>query len=131
MKIILLTILFSAWINAGFTQSMESIKVPDFTDPEVKTLVQSYHAQRDDYLKAVRQNNKQAIKTAFEKDVASTDKITNMIAKTKASGAAEHGKLLKYIENLIPFTNEINQSSYVKELTKEYLKNYEKNKKQL
>ena len=137
MKIIIFTILFSTWMNVAFTQNtapaktntqgMESVKVPEFTDPEVKTFFLSYHAQRADYLKAVRQNNKPAIKAAFDRDVANTDNITKMIAKTKASGTAEHGKLLKYIQKVIPFTNEINQSPYVKELSKEYLKNYQKN----
>ena len=136
MKIIFFAILFSTWMNAAFTQttatgktntqSIESIKVPEFTDPEVKTFFVSYHAQRADYLKAVRQNNTPAIKAAFDKDVANTDNITKMIAKTKASGAAEQSKLLRYIQKLIPFTNEINQSPYVKELSNEYLKNYKK-----
>ena len=49
-----------------------------------------------------------------------------MLEKTKASGTAEYVKLLKYIEQLKPFTNEIIQSPYVKELSKEYLKNYQK-----
>jgi hypothetical protein len=138
MKIIIFAIICSAWLNTAFTQntatdktttqSIESIKVPEFTDPEVKTFFISYHAQRAGFLKAVRQNNKPAIKAAFEKDVANADKITKMVEKTKASGTAEHGKLLNYIQKLIPFTNEINQSPYVKELSKEYLKNYQKNK---
>jgi hypothetical protein len=137
MKIMIFTILFSTWMNVAFTQntataktntqSMESIKVPEFTDPAVKTFFLAYHTQRTDFLKAVRQNNKPAIKAAFDKDVANTDNITKMTAKTKASGTAEYGKLLKYIEKVIPFTNEINQSPYVKELSKEYLKNYRKN----
>ena len=138
MKMIIFTLIFVTCITAGFsqntatgktnTQSIESIKVPEFTDPEVKTFFVSYHAQRAGFLKSVRQNNKPAIKAAFEKDVSNTDKITKMIEKTKASGTPEYAKLLKYIEQLIPFTNEINQSTYVKELSKEYLKNYQKSK---
>ena len=67
MKIIIFTIVFSAWLNIAFTQNtatgktntqrIESIKVPEFIDPEVKTFFISYHAQRADFLKAVRQNN--------------------------------------------------------------------------
>lgn len=140
MKIIIFTIIFSAWLNLAFTQntatgktntqSIESIKVPEFTDLEIKTFFISYHAQKAGFLKAVRQNNKPAIQAAFEKDVSNSDKITKMLEKTKASGTAEYGKLLRYIEQLIPFTNEIIQSPYVKELSKEYLKNYQKTKKQ-
>ena len=99
------------------TQGMESIKVPEFTDLEVKIFFISYHAQRAGFLKAVRQNNKPAMKAAFEKDVANTGKMTKMAEKIKASGTAGYGKLLNYIGKVIPFTNEVNRSLYIKELS--------------
>lgn len=138
MKIIIFTILFSAWLNAAFTQntatgktntqSLENIKVPEFTDPEIKTFYISYHAQLGNYLKVVRQNNKPDIKEAFEKDVSNSDKIVKMLEKAKASGPVEYKKLLTYINQIKPFLSEIRQSPYVKELSKEYLKNYQKTK---
>ena len=105
--------------------SIESIKVPNFTDAELLTFYTSYHTNLINYLKAVRQNNKPSIKAAFDKDVANFDKIVKMNEKARAS-AAEHRKLLDYITQTKPFIKEISQHPYVKELSTAYLKNYKK-----
>ncbi len=133
MKILLFTILLSACMHAGFTQNamppnsqnLESIKVPDFSDPEIKVFFVAYHANLGNYLKAVRQNNKSAIKTFFDKDVSNFEKITKIMEKAR-SIPAEHKKALTYLTQTKPYIKEISQHPYVKELSKEYLKNYEK-----
>jgi len=135
MKIILFTIVFSFFINTSFaqnkaavksnTQSIKSIKVPDFADAELLTFYTSYHNNLIKYLKAVRQNNRPAIKVAFDKDVSSFDKIVKMNERASAS-AAEHRKLLDYLILTKPFIKEISQHPYVKELSAAYLKTYNK-----
>jgi len=135
MKYIFLTTIVSLWLNFGFTQnnsiptsntqSLENIQVPQFSDPEIHNFFTLYQNNLINYLKAVRQNNKPAIKAAFDKDVSNFDKIFKTIEKTK-SIPAEHKKALDYLTQTKPYITKMGQHPYVKELSKEYLKNYEK-----
>ncbi len=136
MKKILLSGLLCLLLNVGFTQnitansnsqSLENVKVPDFSNLEIRDSFISYQNNLINYLKVVKQNNKPAIKAAFDKDVSNFDKMQKMLEKAKASGSAEYKKLLAYLNQTKPYIKEISQSPYVKELSKEYLKKYEKN----
>ncbi|MEP6677466.1 MAG: hypothetical protein ABJA78_20055 [Ferruginibacter sp.] len=125
MKTIIVICSLCFCCNAAFTQGIESVKVPGFTDPEIKNFCVTRQAQLESYLKAVQQNNKPAIKAAFDKDVSlfSFEKVSKINEKAKVSGAAEYRKYLMYMKELSPFIREIGQHPYVKELSAAWIKN--------
>ena len=125
MKTILFICTLCIYFNTAFTQSIESVKVPGFADQEIKNFCIARQAQLGSYLKAVQQNDKAAIKAAFDKDVSvfSYDKVNKINEKVKADGAAEYRKYLMYMKQLSPFIREIGQHPYVKELSAAWLKN--------
>ncbi|MEO6405698.1 MAG: hypothetical protein ABIY51_04285 [Ferruginibacter sp.] len=126
MKSILFTILLSGCINSGFAQNIESIKVPGFSNSEVSSYFIAYQERLVNYLKAVRQNNKTAIRAAFDKDITYFDKTVKILEKAR-SMPADHKKALAYLSQTKPFIKEISGHPYVKELSAAYLKTQERN----
>jgi hypothetical protein len=129
MKIIIFTILLSASINVGFTQSkikantqsIESLKVPDFKDPQVKAYFNWHRSHVIKYVKAVRENNKPAIKGVFEEGISKAKESEAIIKKAESSGTVEYKKLQEYSRQVSSLMQEVSKSAYVQQLTKEYM----------
>lgn len=134
MKTIILTIILTACINTAFTQppaatksntqNFESLKVPHFTNDDVLVFFSSYRVSLGDYLKAVRQNNKPAIKKQFDLNVQFGEETYAKLQEAQTVGPEEHKKALDFVKQLKPFIKEISQHPYVKELSLAYLKTH-------
>jgi hypothetical protein len=133
MKIIILTIILTAYMNAAFTQSstaktntqsFESIKVPHFTNDDVLVFFSSYRVSLGDYLKAVRKNNKPAIKKQFDLNVQFGEETYDKLQKAQNVGPGEYQAAQDFLKQLTPFIKEISQHPYVRELSIAYLKTH-------
>ena len=94
MKIILLTILFSAWINASFTQktvpkktspqSAVNIQVSNFADPATKQFYEAYTYNIKKALTAIRNKDEAAWKNLL-KEEKQLDAKREQMMKTKST----------------------------------------------
>ncbi len=133
MKTIILTIILAANVNAAFpqpskakanTQSFESIKVPHFTNDDILVFFSSYRVSLGNYLKAVRGNNKPAIKKQFDLNVQFGEETYDKLQKAQNVGPGEYQAAQDFLMQLTPFIKEISRHPYVKQLSLAYLKTH-------
>lgn len=99
------------------------IKIPESTDPELNEFFKSYTAHLNEYLKAVRENNKTQIKTSFQKEKKFRIQLLDMPARLEKTAPAEWEKYETFRSKTNKYWNEIERSDYVKQLHDEAFKN--------
>ncbi len=135
MKIIIFTILLSASINVGLTQTkinantqrIENVKFPHFTNGEVMIYFKNFRRDLGDLLIAVRQNNRKAIWHSYDSFMEDNEETYRHLQAASETGPAEHQMALDYLKQLKPFIKEISQHPYVKDLSAEYLAKHPNN----
>jgi len=98
-----------------------NIQIPNFKDPEVQAYFDWYAANIESTLKAVRRNDKAAIKANFDESVTKIDEATIIVNKARNSGAEELKKVEDFTLQITPLMKEVGASPYFQLLTQEYL----------
>lgn len=98
------------------------IKIPESTDPELNEFFKSYTAHLNEYLKAVRENNKAQMKTSFQREKKFRIQLLDMPARLDKTAPAEWEKYQNYRQHTMNYWNEIENSDYVKQLADEAFK---------
>ena len=133
MKLIIVALLVTANINIAFAQPskakanthiFENIKVPPFTNNDVLVFFSSYRFSLREYLKAVRKNNKPAIKKQFDLNVQFGEETYDKLQIAQNVGPGEYQAAQDFLMQLTPFIKEISRHPYVKELSLAYLKTH-------
>ena len=133
MKLIILALLVTSNINVAFaqpskakanTQNFENIKVPPFTNDDVLVFFSSFRFSLGEYLKAVRKNNKPAIKKQFGLNVQFGEETYDKLQIAQNVGPGEYQAAQDFLMQLTPFIKEISRHPYVKELSLAYLKTH-------
>ena len=102
-----------------------NIKIPRSSDPELNEFFISYTAHLNEYLKAVRENNKTQMNTSFQKEKNFRIQLLDMPARLEKTAPAEWEKYENYRQHTNNYWNEIEESDYVKQLADEaFKKNY-------
>ncbi len=123
MKKIILAFTLILTFCSAFAQNI-TLKVPKFKDPEVQAYFNWHSNYLQKYLKAVRQNDKAAIKTVFENGASQTTKAIAIMEIARTSGEEEYKKVQDYSRQTVPIMREVSKSAYVQQLTKEYMKTH-------
>jgi hypothetical protein len=102
-----------------------NIKIPGSTDPELNEFFKAYTAHLNEYLQAVRENNKAQMETSFQRERKFRIQLLDMPARLQKTAPAEWEKYENYREHTKNYWNEIENSDYVKQLADEaFKKNY-------
>jgi hypothetical protein len=99
-----------------------NIKIPESTDPELNEFFKSYTSHLNEYLPAVRENDKTQMKASFQKEKKFRIQLLHMPARLGKTAPAEWEKYESYREHTNNFWNEIENSEYVKQLADEAFK---------
>lgn len=99
-----------------------NIKIPESTDPELNEFFKSYTSHLNEYLQAVRVNNKAQIKTSFQREKKFRIQLLDMPARLQKNVPAEWEKYENYRQHTMNYWNEIENSDYVKQLAEEAFK---------
>ena len=102
------------------SSSTSGLIVPKFKDPQIQAYFDWHSKYVEIYLKAVRQNDKAAIKAVFENGASKTDEAIAIMEKA-GMDPEEYKKVQEYTKQTIPIMREVSKSAYVQELTKEYM----------
>ena len=101
-----------------------NIKIPESTDPELNEFFILYTSHLNEYLPAVRENNKSQIKTSYEKEKKFRIQLLSMPARLQKTAPAEWEKYENYRQHTMNYWNEIEESDYVQQLAEEALKSF-------
>ena len=99
-----------------------NIEIPGSTDPELNEFFKSYTAHLNEYLKAVRGNDKEQMKESFQREKKFRIQLLDMPARLQKAAPAEWEKYEKYREHTNNYWNEIENADYVKQLADEAFK---------
>ena len=92
------------------------IKIPESTDPELNQFFKSYTAHLNEYVQAVRENNKAQMKTSYQKEKKFRIQLLDMPARLDKTAPAEWEKYQTFRSRTNKYWNEIERSDYVKQL---------------
>ena len=122
MKIIIFTILFSAWINAAFTQNTApkkpssqntiNINLPNFADPATKQFYEAYTYYIKKAVIAIRNKDEAAWKNLLKEEKQVDEKREQMM-KTKPT-PDDIKKKHEWNKQALPYMQDINQSEFNK-----------------
>ncbi len=125
MKTLILTLTLSFFNIVAFTQiasreassqSIVSIKVPDFADPEVKTFYQAYADHLIKCIQAIREKNETKVTALFkdpgEQLVAREKTLTQDVVKN----SVEKQKYFQFAEQVYPYIKEVERSVYYQKM---------------
>ncbi len=111
-------------IQTSSTANILDIKIPESSDAELNEFFKSYTAHLNEYVAAVRENNKSRIKTSFAKEKKSKIQLLDLPARLNKTAPAEYEKYHNYRSKTAKYENEIERSEYVKALHDEALKSF-------
>jgi hypothetical protein len=99
-----------------------NIKIPESTDPELNEFFILYTSHLNEYLPAVRENNKSQMEASFQKEIKFRKQLLYMPERIHKINVAEWEKYQNYRQHTMNYWNEIEESDYVKQLHDEAFK---------
>jgi len=109
-------------LQTSSTANILDIKIPESSDAELNEFFKSYTAHLNEYVAAVRENNKGRIKASFAKEKKFRIQLLDLPARLEKTAPAEYEKYHSYRSKTAKYENEIERSEYVKVLHDEALK---------
>lgn len=94
--------------------------VPDFSNHELTDFCTSYKSHINQLVSVLRNNDKPALKQAYENYATNFDQLSKTINKARLTGAEELKKLNLFLRQTAPFLNYITQSPDIKKLSDEH-----------
>ena len=110
-------------VEVSDTAPILNINIPESPDAELLAFFKSYTAHLNEYIAAVRQNNKPRIKASFAKERKFKIQLLDLPARLHKNAPAEWEKYQSYRSKTAKYSNEIERSEYVKTLFDEAIRN--------
>ena len=108
MKTILLSLMFCLFITFAFSQT---IKVPDFAQPDVKAFYTEYSNHLIKCIKAIREKNKPKARSLFKAGEPMVTK-SRIIEKKVIMNKVEKQKWMQFAGQVSPYIKEMERSPY-------------------
>lgn len=112
MKTIILSITFCFFISSAFTQT---IKVPDFVQPDVKAFYTEYSGHLIKCIKAIREKNEATATSLFKAGEPMVAK-SKIIEKKVIMNPVEKQKWMLFAAEAYPYIKEMERSPYYQKL---------------
>ena len=100
------------------------IKISESPDAELNDFFKAYTAHLNEYIAAVRENNKPRIKASFAVDKKFKIQLLDLPARLNKTAPAEYEKYHSYRSKTAKYEKEIESSEYVKALHDEAIKTF-------
>ena len=110
-------------VEVSDTAPILDINIPESSDTELNDFFKSYTAHLNEYVAAVRENNKSRIKASFAKERKFKIQLLDLPARLHKNAPAEWEKYQSFRSKTAKYSNEIERSEYVKTLFDEAIRN--------
>jgi hypothetical protein len=121
MKTVILSFTLCLFMSNVFAQNetlkeLTTIKVPDFSDPGVKSFYQSYADHLIKCVKAIREKDEAKTKALFKDPGERLVTREKIISKEVIKNAVEKQKYMEFAAQVYPYLKEVQQSEYYKKM---------------
>jgi hypothetical protein len=108
--------LTSAFTQKITSQSAISIKVPDFSDPEIKSFYTSYANHLIKCIYAIREKNESKVTALFKNPGEQLVAREKIVAKEVVKTSVEKQKYIQFAGQVYPYIKELERSPYYQKM---------------